>query len=172
MRTIQVLPYDENWPLAFEEIKAELDSVLDESVIAVEHVGSTSVPGLWAKPIIDIDIVIKKGAFERVKTCLAQLAYTHVGDQGIPTREVFKYENKAHLMRHHLYVCEVDSPELKRNMALRDHLRIDAADRERYSQIKIEMAKRHPHDIDAYILGKEPVILMIYRKCGLLADEG
>jgi GrpB-like predicted nucleotidyltransferase (UPF0157 family) len=167
MRTILVVPYDPAWPVEFEKIKCELEAVLEGSFLSIEHVGSTSVPGLWAKPIIDIDIVIEKGSFPAVKEKLAAIGYEHVGDLDIPTREAFKYSGKEHLMEHHLYVCESDSPELHRHLVFRDHLRNHPEDRDRYSRIKEEMARLYPHDIDAYLAGKGPLILEIYRKCGL-----
>jgi len=171
MRRITVAPYDPGWADEFERIKKELMQelmpALSGVVLAAEHVGSTSVPGLYAKPIIDIDIVIETGMFDRVKARLESAGYFHVGDLGIAGREAFKYENKPHLMEHHLYVCEKDAAELKRHLALRDFLRQNQEYREKYSRIKIEMAKKYPNDIDGYMDGKQPVILEIYEKCGL-----
>ena len=124
MREITVVPYDPSWHEAFERICRELKSALHDSVLAIEHVGSTSVPGLYAKPIIDIDIVISTGMFETVKALLGSIGYMHAGDLGIEGREAFKYEGKPHLMVHHLYVCNEDSDELKRHLALRDFLNL------------------------------------------------
>lgn len=162
-----VVPYDPLWAMAFEKIKNELTPVLGATVLAIEHVGSTAVPGLYAKPIIDIDIVIEHGVFDRVTERLREAGYTHVGNQGIEGREAFKYEDKPHLMKHHLYVCEKDAAELKRHLALRDYLRQHKGSRDQYSHIKRVMAEKYPHDIDQYIKGKEPVILEIYKKAGL-----
>ena len=120
MRTITVVPYNSNWKSEFEKIKNELEPVV--SCLSIEHVGSTAVPGLCAKPIIDIDIVIDNDSFDRVKSQLAKIGYFHMGNLGIEGREAFKYENKSHLMEHHLYVCGNDSDELKRHIALRDFL--------------------------------------------------
>ena len=166
---IVVLPYDENWKTEFDKIRGELAPALGDSVLAIEHVGSTSVPGLYAKPIIDIDIVIEEGMFAGVEQKLAQIGYLHVGDQEVAGREVFKYAEKQHLMKHHLYVCVKGTAELERHLALRDYLRTHDLDRDRYSEIKVEMARRYPSDIDAYIEGKGPFIREIYRKCGLSA---
>ena len=182
MRTIVVVPYDPNWKNEFERIKSELMPVLAGEIISVEHVGSTSVPGLYAKPIIDIDIVIDRENFENVKMQLAKIGYFHVGNQGVEGREAFKYkerlvdgiddpicqyQDKSHLMEHHLYVCDKAADELKRHLTLRDFLRNNEEYRRKYSEIKMEMAKMHPHDINSYILGKQPVVLEIYEKCGL-----
>lgn len=167
MRNIVVVPYDKKWKDEFLKIKNELDIALKGTIISIEHVGSTSVEGLCAKPIIDIDIVIEENMFSTVKQLLKNIGYEHVGDLGIVGREAFDYNNKSHLMVHHLYVCNKDSAELKRHIALRDYLLNNKDDRDRYSNIKIEMAKLFPHDIDSYIKGKENVIIEIYKKCGL-----
>jgi GrpB-like predicted nucleotidyltransferase (UPF0157 family) len=168
LRNIVVLPYDDIWAFEFEKIKMELETALKGAELSIEHVGSTSVKGLAAKPIIDIDIVIENDNFNIVRDRLREIGYEHVGDLGITGREAFKYTDKKHLMDHHPYVCAKDSSELKRHIKFRDHLRTNIIDRERYSAIKLEMASKYPHDIDNYINGKQPVILDIYKKCGLL----
>lgn len=162
-----MVPYHPNWENEFARIKNELAPALSGTILAMEHVGSTSVPGLYAKPIIDIDIVIEKVRFETVKERLATAGYFYLGDLGIAGREAFSYKNKPHLMEHHLYVCDQDADELKRHIALRNFLKSNDEYRDKYSHIKIEMAKKYPYDIDGYLNGKQPVILEIYEKCGL-----
>jgi GrpB-like predicted nucleotidyltransferase (UPF0157 family) len=165
---IVVVAYDPNWTGEFKKIEKELLAVINDSVLSIEHVGSTSVEGLHAKPIIDIDVVVGDNLFLLVKEKLKTIGYEHVGDIGIEGREAFSYKNKEHLMEHHLYVCHKDANELKRHITFRDYLRAHEDDRNRYSQIKIEMAEKFPHDIDNYLLGKQSVILDIYKKCGLI----
>lgn len=168
MRTKQVRVEDYNyeWKNEFELIKNELLTILLGKITSIEHVGSTSVEGLAAKPIIDIDIVIDDN-FEEVKELLESIGYIYEGDLGISGREAFAYQNKSHLMLHHLYVCNKDSKELYRHITFRDYLRQHKEERDRYSSIKKEMAMKYPEDIDSYIEGKQPVILEIYEKCGL-----
>jgi len=167
-KNIVVVPWQPEWLRSFEKIRDTLLPELKGLILVIEHVGSTSVPGLAAKPIIDIDIVIKdQRAFPAVKKALTGLGYQHVGDLGIPGREAFKYSNKPELMEHHLYVCVQDSSELKRHLALREHLKAHPEDRDRYAQVKCAAAARHPTDIDAYLEEKTPIILEIYQKCGL-----
>ena len=162
---VVVLPYDEAWKKDFEEIKAELMAVLDGLVLSVEHVGSTSVPGLAAKPIIDIDVIIEDtDCFEKVKTALETIGYQHEGDLGIPGREAFKYHGKEHLRKHHLYVCAKDSDELKRHLSFRDYLRTHPEAVKEYGRIKEEGARLYPNDIDSYIEYKAPFIENIYEK--------
>ncbi|MCV9933980.1 GrpB family protein [Flavobacterium sp. LS1R47] len=165
---IIVVPYNPNWVSEFKRIEGELLVAIKDEVLSIEHVGSTSVEGLHAKPIIDIDIVVENDLFSIVTQKLKEIDYEHVGDLGITGREAFSYKNKEHLMEHHLYVCNKESKELKRHVTFRNYLRTHADERDRYSQIKIEMAKKFPNDIDNYLLGKESVILDIYKKCGLL----
>ena len=166
-RNIIVLPYDEKWAQAFLDIKSDLDTALGDLAISIEHVGSTSVPGLAAKPIIDIDVVVRKTDLELAIKALATIGYEHEGNGGIEGREMFKYSGKEHLMDHHLYVCPEDSRELKRHVLFRDYLRSHPDAVQAYSQIKKEAAELYPHDIDNYINHKGVVIEKIYKELGL-----
>lgn len=163
-----VLPYDEGWKQDFLKIKQELQDALGQLAIDIEHVGSTSVEGLSAKPIIDIDVVIEDNTvLKDAVAALERAGYEHEGDLGIPGREAFRYEGKEHLRTHHLYVCPKDSPELKRHIAFRDHLRSHPEAVKEYSRIKEEGAKLYPYDIDGYIEYKSPLINRIYKELGI-----
>ena len=168
MKKVIVLPYDENWAIEFERIKKELLNVLDNYVIAIEHIGSTSIEGLAAKPIIDIDVIIKDyNSFEMVKEKLSQIGYRHEGDLGVKDRQAFKYDDKPHLMKHHLYVCPEYSEELKRHIAFRDYLRSNPEDRDWYGSVKLLAAKRYPEDINNYMIAKRPCAVEIINKCAI-----
>lgn len=163
-----VVPYDEQWKQDFLKIKDELTNALGQLIIGIEHVGSTSVQGLSAKPIIDIDVVIKDlTVLEDVISVLSEIGYRYEGNLGIVGREAFKYDGKEHLRKHHLYVCPEDSPELKRHIAFRDYLRTHSDAVREYSHIKEEGAKRYPNDIERYIEHKSPFIEKIYAKIGM-----
>ena len=170
MRTnkVTVLPYDRAWKDAFEKIKGELEEALGELALRVEHVGSTSVEGLSAKPCIDIDLVIADDTvFDRVVKKLADIGYVHEGDLGIAGREAFRYTDKPHLHLHHLYVCPQSSEELRRHTVFRDYLRSHPEAAERYGRIKEDAARLFPNDIDRYIQYKTPCIEELYALCGL-----
>ena len=168
-KQVVVLPYDEQWRQDFHKIEAELTNALGQLPIRIEHVGSTSVQGLSAKPIIDIDIVIKDySEFEGVRSALEKIGYRHEGNLGIIGREAFKYDGKEHLRKHHLYVCPKDSPELKRHIAFRDYLQTHPDAVREYSLIKEEGARLYPDDIDSYIKHKSPFIEKIYAEIGIL----
>ena len=165
---VVVLPYDEQWKQDFLKIRAELSNILGQLTIGIEHVGSTSVYGLSAKPIIDIDVVIKDyTVLEDVVSALGKIGYRHEGNLGIVGREAFKYDGKEHLKKHHLYVCPEDSTELKRHIAFRDHLRTHPDAVREYIHIKEEGAKQYPNDIERYIEHKSPFIEKIYAKIGI-----
>ena len=165
-KAVIVVRHDPNWPQEFAKIRDSL-VILRHDIFAIEHIGSTSVEGLSAKPIIDIDVVIDQQRFDAVKVLLESIGYRHEGDLGITGREAFKYDNKPDLMKHHLYVCDQTSTELIRHLAFRDWLRTHPDDREWYDRVKRDMARRYPFDIDSYMAGKQPCILAIYEKCGL-----
>ncbi|MBO5973723.1 MAG: GrpB family protein [Clostridia bacterium] len=170
MRTASVIvvPYDEAWKLAFEEIKKEIEGAIGDLIIGIEHVGSTSVEGLSAKPCIDIDVVIKDySVFATVVNKLETIGYIHEGDLGIKDREAFKYSNKPHLQKHHLYVCPQDSKELYRHITFRNFLRNNAEAVKQYSLAKETAAQLYPNDIDKYIECKSPCIEELYKMCGL-----
>ena len=165
---VVVLPYDEQWKQDFLMIREELASALGQLALRIEHVGSTSVEGLSAKPIIDIDVVIKDySVFEEVVSALGTIGYRHEGDLGIAGREAFKYDGKDHLKKHHLYVCTEDSQELKRHISFRDYLRTHPDAVREYSRIKEEGARLYPCDIDKYIEHKTPLIEKIYKEIGI-----
>lgn len=165
---VTVLSYQTSWRTDFEKIAEELRSELGDQIIGIEHVGSTSVTGLSAKPIIDIDIVIQsEDDFEGVKATLAVLGYQHEGDLGISGREAFRYTDKPYLQKHHLYVCSQDSKELHRHLAFRDYLRTHPEAVDEYSYVKEQGAARYPNDIEKYMTYKSTIIEELYQRCGL-----
>ena len=170
MRTkkVTVLPYDEGWKSAFEAIRQELEQVLEDLILGIEHVGSTSVEGLSAKPCIDIDVIILDySVFEAVVWRLKTIGYIHEGDLGIRDREAFCYTDKPHLMKHHLYVCPRDSEELHRHLTFRDFLRSNPEAARKYGQVKETAARLFPEDIEKYMEYKAPCIGELYEQCGL-----
>ena len=170
MRTakVTVLPYDSAWKSAFEAIKKEIEGATGDLILGIEHVGSTSVEGMSAKPCIDLDVVIRDASvLAAVIARLAAIGYIHEGDLGIPGREAFKYTDKPHLQTHHLYVCPRDSRELHRHITFREFLKSHPEAVRQYSRVKETAAQLFPDDIDRYIAYKSPCIEELYAQCGL-----
>ena len=164
---VVVEPYNIIWKQDFQNIKAEIADALGDLALSIEHVGSTSVEGLSAKPIIDIDVVIEdRLILDDVILALKKIGYTHEGDQGIEGREAFKYQGKEHLRKHHLYVCAKDASELRRHIGFRDYLRSHPEAVAEYSRVKTEGAIKYPYDIDGYIAYKSDFIEQIYEIIG------
>ncbi len=158
-----VVDYDPAWPRLFEGLRDRVVAALGDLVVAVEHVGSTAVPGLPAKPIVDLDVVILTAAelpaaIER----LATLGYVHRGDLGIPGREAFS--RPLDTPPHHLYVCAWDSAELRRHLLFRDYLRTDPEDARAYGALKRQLAARFRDDREAYTEAKSAFVAEILRR--------
>jgi GrpB-like predicted nucleotidyltransferase (UPF0157 family) len=151
-----IVKYNPEWITHFEKIKAKLWYVLNGTNIEIEHVGSTSVPKLDAKPIIDIDVICYQDAdFQGIKKCLESLGYFHNGNQGVEGREVFKRngigkDDVLDKITHHLYVCKHDCWELQRHILFRDYLRKNEIAKEFYQNLKYQIAEEANQDRKLY----------------------
>jgi len=165
MRTIQVLPYDPRWATNFQEIAAVLKRQLWREVLAIEHFGGTSVPGLPAKPVLDIIVIIPNtdDSLKKIKQALGKIGYDHEGDLGIIGREAFKNRDKyapydmtgREWPAHYLYVCKNHTPVLVEYLAFRDYLRQNPRGVAEYGRLKMQAAELYPHDIDGYLAYKK-----------------
>lgn len=145
--------YDPDWSVQFERIEAKLAAVLGSLAVAIEHVGSTSVPGLAAKPILDIDIAIESvSEVPSAIQFLTEINYKHEGDLGITGREAFSVPEGAY--PHHLYVVTADGREFKRHLAFRNRLRQDESAAREYEEIKRQLAAHYGADRDGYSRAK------------------
>lgn len=172
-----MVPYSRAWPEQFEAIKADLASDLafcNAEYISIEHVGSTSVPDLAAKPIIDIAIVIADvSKFEGIKYALTwgerQGGYRHIGTGGVEGRWSFKLYNIV--PQRNVYVVLKDSMALRSYLDLRDTLRRDTALRDEYGALKMELAQREWQDVMEYATAKNGMVRKILEKAGWSQDE-
>ena len=170
VQIVKVASYDPEWPRQFIQLRDKIRPAASDLAIAIEHVGSTSVPGLSAKPVIDLDIVIpSREDLPEVVRRLASLGYEHRGDLGIPDRDAFRA--LAGPPPHHLYVCPSGSVALRNHITLRDHLRAHPLDAAAYSALKVRLAERYSSDIDCYVQGKSEFILMILEQYGFSTGQ-
>ena len=167
-KNVVVEKWNPKWKDEFERIADSLGEDVIYNSIKIEHVGSTSVEGLSAKPIIDLDIVIENDKFEIIKRLLKDKGYEHEGNLGIEGREAFSYSGKEELMTHHLYVCPQDSKEFFRHIIFRNFLKNNPDLAAEYSNVKEQAAVLYPDDIDKYMEFKSKIIEKIYKKCRLL----
>ena len=170
MNKITVVDYDPRWALSFQHLHSQIWPAIQDIALAIEHVGSTSVPGLAAKPVIDMSIVVASAhetliGIER----LAALGYEHLGDLGVKDREAFKRPDG--MAAHNLYICLKAGQGLRNHLAVRDYLRAHPETARAYGELKKRLAAQFPNDIDSYVEGKTAFILAILRKQGFLDSE-
>ena len=140
------------WVNEFQSYAERLKPLLEGLVVGIEHVGSTSVVGLAAKPIIDIDVVISsRVVLGQVLQQLAVAGYEHIGNDGIPGREAFAWPSER---RHHLYVCAVNTHNLHNHLIFRDYLREHSEVAFTYGQLKKKLAERYKRDAESYCEAK------------------
>ena len=167
--TITVMPYDESWPMQFAELERRYRIALaDVALLAIEHVGSTAVPGLVAKPIIDIDIVVTREYVAAAADALERIGYVALGELGIPDRWAFKAP--AGSAATNTYITVEGCLSLRNHLGVRDVLRRDAVLRAHYAEVKLQLASR-VDDIETYIAGKSAVLQTILERAGINADE-
>lgn len=163
MNPVVIEDYNPLWPAQFETLRARLATALNSLAMTIEHVGSTAVPGLAAKPIIDIDVLLRlRDDLPPAIAALGSIGYEHRGDLGITGREAF--QAPASNFYHHLYVCPPDSPEFRRHIAFRDHLRTQPVAASAYANLKRELALRFRDDREAYNNAKREFVESVLRK--------
>lgn len=175
MRKIVVEKYNPQWRLEFEKAKTFFTKVLGKIPTNIEHVGSTSIFGLSAKPILDIDIIVEdKDISRQVIKKLEEYGYYHVGDYGIEGREVLKYKEDnpfINWMNHHLYICLKGTIAVRNHLLLKRHLSNNLDAVRKYSELKTELAKKFENDIDAYVDGKTKLIISMLEQEGMNKEE-
>jgi GrpB-like predicted nucleotidyltransferase (UPF0157 family) len=168
---ILVVEYNPAWPRRFEQLRheyAEAMAAAEVPVVCIEHVGSTAVPGLAAKPVIDCDIVVAGPDVAAASQALAGLGFTPLGDLGIPLRWAFK--EPARLAPTNTYVVVQESLSLRNHIAVRDILRADHDLRDQYAAVKRKVGAVAAN-IDDYGRGKNAMVQQILAAAGLTAAE-
>lgn len=146
---IVIAEYDRRWPVEFVRLRDRIAAALGSLAAAIEHVGSTAVPGLAAKPIIDLDVLLRSRAdLTKVVSALSSFGYVHRGDLGIAGREAFR--SPADSFPHHLYACFPDAQEYWRHLQFRDYLRSHPEAAEAYARLKRKLASEFRADREGY----------------------
>ncbi len=168
MEPVQLSPHCSRWQHDFAQIRAELLGAFAPQVVDVEHIGSTAVPGLCAKPVIDV--VVGAQSLQQVEAAVGALdragyAIVRKYEVELPGRRYFVRPAGA-LPRVHVHAVCKDSTILRRHLAFRNALRADAGLRDRYAALKQELARLHAHDKSRYTLAKAPFILEVLAAAG------
>jgi GrpB-like predicted nucleotidyltransferase (UPF0157 family) len=157
-----VVAYNPQWPRSFDSLRDRIEAALADVTHATEHVGSTAVPGLAAKPVIDIDVVVPDDTMvESAISALTAAGWRHQGDLGIPGREAFAPPGDA--IYHHLYIVVAGSQPHRDHVDLRDFLRTHPGQAARYAKLKRHLAPLLKTDRAAYANGKADMITEFLR---------
>jgi GrpB-like predicted nucleotidyltransferase (UPF0157 family) len=166
---IVVVEPDPKWAETFAWIRRQLQaSIVGVPVIAIEHVGSTAVPGLAAKPIIDVDIVVAPPDVDGAVEALESIGYVSLGDLGVPDRIAFRAPDEA--PRRNVYVTVEGCLSLRNHLGVREVLRTDPQLRDEYSAVKRRLAEQ-TGDIEVYVAGKTEIVRLILERAGLNSSE-
>lgn len=158
-RKITVVPHDPAWKSKFQEESGHISRALSENVLAIHHIGSTAIPGIHAKPIIDILLLVADiNLLDEQSPAMERLGYEAMGEYGIKGRRYFRKEDALGNRTHHVHAFERDNPEYERHLAFRDYMIAHPEEAQQYSLLKQELAQVHPEDIEAYMDGKDPFI--------------
>lgn len=161
---VVIVPHDPAWHGMFLLESGMVMAALHELGIQAHHVGSTAIPGILAKPIIDILVVVADIAtVDKRSDQMAALGYEVMGEYGIPMRRYFRKDNAAGIRTHHVHVFAQGNPQIERHVAFRDFLRAHPDWASRYSDLKRELAAKYPDSMDGYIAGKDGFIQCVDR---------
>ncbi|HXH78146.1 GrpB family protein [Nocardioides sp.] len=167
---IEVVPWSDAWARDFDEVASVLRTALATLPHArVEHVGSTSVPGLAAKPILDIDVIVPGPDVPAAVRALESVGYVHRGDLGVVGREAFRAPDDH--PRRHVYACAEGTMNVRNHLAVRDVLRARDDLRDEYADVKLSLASDPTMDIDTYIARKSAVVQRVLVASGEFTED-
>lgn len=164
MRRVEVVPHSSRWAGEFRAEAERLTAALGDEVVAVHHVGSTAIPGISAKPIIDILLEVRE--VERLDDLgpeMSGLGYEARGEFGLSGRRFF-VKHAGELRTHQIHAYTTGHPELERHLAFRDYMISHPEDAEAYGRLKEELARRFSTDIEGYMDGKDAFIKEMERR--------
>jgi GrpB-like predicted nucleotidyltransferase (UPF0157 family) len=167
---IEVVAYRAAWPALFVTLQSQLAAALhDVEIIGIEHVGSTAVPDLAAKPVLDVDVIVTPSNRRRAIKGLETAGYVHLGDLGLAGRDAFDAPVGGH--ERHVYICIDGSLSLRNHLAVRDILRRRDDLRREYSATKLALAADPAMTIEAYLAGKSSVLQKVLAESVLSLEE-
>ena len=158
MRRIEVVPHSPGWAARLRAEADRLTAVLGDEVVATHHIGSTAIPGINAKPIIDILLAVREvERLDELGPEMATLGYEGRGEFGLPGRRYFARTTDGR-RTHQIHAYKTGNPGLERYLALRDYLIFHPENAEAYGRLKVNLAKEFPTDIEGYRAGKDAFI--------------
>ncbi|MCW6036785.1 GrpB family protein [Spirulina subsalsa FACHB-351] len=165
MRKVEVVAYNPQWGEMFVAEAEHIASVLGANVVAIHHIGSTAIPSIHAKPIIDLLVEVQDiGQVDEYNGAMERLGYQVMGEFGIVTRRYFRKENSEGVRTHHVHIFPAGSEQVQRHLMFRDYLINHPKDAQFYSKLKQDLAQQYPTDIEKYMDGKDGLIKILEQK--------
>ena len=156
---IVVMPYDPAWQGDFETEAKRILHALGNIVVSVHHIGSTAIPGIFAKPIIDILLEVDNLVqLDNETGAMQELSYEAMGEFGIPGRRYFRKNNHLGVRTHQVHAFQIRNPEIERHLAFRDYMIAHPMQAQAYGALKRELAREYPNDSQAYMDGKDEFV--------------
>ncbi len=166
-----MIPYQKNWNTLFQVEKEKLQCILRSEIEEIHHIGSTSINGMHAKPIIDILVVVKHiEKMDDYNEPLFEIGYEAQGENGLSGRRFFIKGGDERT--HHVHMYQFENKEIARHLVFRDYMRTFKEEGQFYSQLKQNLAMSHPTNMEEYIKGKHGYIQKIEKKAIAWFEEG
>ncbi|MBO8156322.1 MAG: GrpB family protein [Bacillaceae bacterium] len=163
MRKVAVIPYNEDWKRMFIQEANKIKNIFEQEIIRIYHIGSTAIPGIHAKPIIDImGEVISIEQVDLYNQEMKKLGYEAKRENGIQGRRFFIKGGDERT--HHVHIYQTGKEEIERHLAFRDYMIAHPEEAEKYSELKQKLAKQFPDDIESYVEGKDAFVKEMNRK--------
>ena len=173
MKQIIVVPYDLHWPEAFAAESKAIAVAMGDNLLQIHHIGSTSIPGIYAKPVIDMLAVVSDiAAVDQRNARMESLGYVAMGEFGIAGRRYFKRDNAEGVRTHQVHTFQSGTLDVQRHLAFRDFMRANPAIANQYSELKCGLAEKHPHDLEAYMDGKDGFIMEMEKRALAWVADG
>ncbi len=165
-RRVGIVSYNPNWKEIYKEESKKIKNVLSDIIVDIHHIGSTAIPGIKAKPVIDILVEVKDiEAVDRYNNKMEELGYEVMGEYGIPKRRFFR--KGGNNRTHHIHIFQVGNEEIERHINFKEYL-ISHPDKAReYSKLKEKLTNKYTYDVENYTNGKSDFIKEIDRKAKL-----
>jgi GrpB-like predicted nucleotidyltransferase (UPF0157 family) len=165
MRKVEVVPHNPRWRDAFEAEAKHVAAALGENVVAIHHIGSTAIPDVCAKPVVDLLVEVRDVTeVDGRSSAMESLGYEVMGEYGIAGRRYFRKDSREGIRTHNIHAFEAGSAEVERHLAFRDYMIAHPGDAQRYSELKRRLAEEHPQSMDGYMDGKDGFIKEMDRR--------
>jgi GrpB-like predicted nucleotidyltransferase (UPF0157 family) len=165
MKKVEVVPHDPVWRDSYKAEVKHIAAALGDNVVAIHHIGSTAIPGIHAKPVIDLLVEVDDiRAIDARNAAMESIGYEVMGEFGIPGRRYFRKDDRQGTRTHQVHAFQAGSGEVARHLAFRDYMIAHPADAARYSELKRRLAEEYPCDMDGYVDGKDGFIKEMDRR--------